>query len=109
MIFTRIKHRQIPTLIARLSPESLGRPNQWGRHDPLLRQRRIPLLGLVLNGPLHPDNPRTLEELAGVPVLAELPPLEPLSDQGLQQQWRRLELAGRLERRFLALDSRVAR
>ncbi|MFN9056095.1 MAG: dethiobiotin synthase [Cyanobacteriota bacterium] len=52
-----------------------------------LRQRAIPVLGLVLNGPLHPDNPRTLEALGGVPVLAQLPPLEPLSAKGLQEQW----------------------
>jgi dethiobiotin synthetase len=97
----------LPVLLVARS--GLGTLNHTLLSVEALRQRRIPLLGLVLNGPLHPDNPRTLEELAGVPVLAELPPLEPLSDQGLQQQWRRLELAGRLERRLLALDSRVAR
>lgn len=53
-----------------------------------LRQRRIPVLGLVLNGPLHPDNPGTLEQLGGMPVLAELPPLEPLDRQGLRRQWQ---------------------
>jgi dethiobiotin synthetase len=52
-----------------------------------LRHRAIPVLGLVLNGPLHPDNPRTLEVLGGVPVLAQLPPLEPMSAAGLQEQW----------------------
>ncbi|MCT0224460.1 dethiobiotin synthase [Synechococcus sp. CS-1328] len=61
-----------------------------------LRARRIPVLGLVLNGPLHPDNPRTLEQLGGVPVLAELPPLEPLEASGLQQQWQCSELPRRL-------------
>jgi len=52
-----------------------------------LRQRSIPVLGLVLNGPLHPDNPRTLEGLGGVPVLAQLPRLEPLNAAALQRQW----------------------
>jgi dethiobiotin synthetase len=52
-----------------------------------LRQRSIPVLGLVLNGPLHPDNPRTLEDLGGVPVLAQLPRLEPLNAAALQRQW----------------------
>jgi len=56
-----------------------------------LRQRSITVLGLVLNGPLHPDNPRTLAELGGVPLLAELPPLEPLHRSGLQNQWRQQE------------------
>jgi dethiobiotin synthetase len=52
-----------------------------------LRHRSIPVLGLVLNGPLHPDNPRTLAGLGGVPVLAQLPRLEPLNAAALQRQW----------------------
>ena len=54
-----------------------------------LARRGIPVLGLVLNGEPHPDNPRTLEALGGVPVLAQLPPLDPLDRDGLQRQWRR--------------------
>jgi dethiobiotin synthetase len=61
-----------------------------------LRQRAIPVLGLVLNGPLHPDNPRTLEAMGGVPVLAQLPPLEPLSAEGLQKQWLASALPSKL-------------
>ena len=54
-----------------------------------LRQRGVGVLGLVLNGPLHPDNPGTLAALGGVPVLAELPPLDPITREGLQRQWQR--------------------
>jgi dethiobiotin synthetase len=61
-----------------------------------LRQRAIPVLGLVLNGPLHPDNPRTLETLGGVPVLAQLPPLKPLTASALEDQWRASALPLRL-------------
>jgi dethiobiotin synthetase len=60
------------------------------------RQRRLQVLGLVLNGPPHPDNPRTLEQLGGVPVLLELPPLDPLDANALLQQWRTSRLAERL-------------
>jgi dethiobiotin synthetase len=56
-----------------------------------LRQRRIPVLGLVLNGPPHPDNPRTLEALGAVPVLAQLPPITPLDRAALQAHWRQQE------------------
>ncbi len=52
-----------------------------------LRHRSIAVLGLVLNGPLHPDNPRTLAEIGGIPVLAQLPRLEPLTAAALQRQW----------------------
>ncbi|MCP9934350.1 dethiobiotin synthase [Cyanobium sp. Candia 9D4] len=62
-----------------------------------LERRSIPVLGLVLNGDPHPDNPRTLEALGGVPVLAELPPLDPLDREGLQRQWQRSGLARSLQ------------
>jgi len=57
-----------------------------------LRHRSIPVLGLVLNGPLHPDNPRTLAQLGAVPVLAQLPRLEPLNATALQRQWLESDL-----------------
>jgi dethiobiotin synthetase len=62
-----------------------------------LERRSIPVLGLVLNGDPHPDNPRTLEALGGVPVLAELPPLDPLDREGLERQWQRSGLARSLQ------------
>jgi len=62
-----------------------------------LRQRGLTCLGLILNGPPHPDNPRTLEQLGKVPVLAELPPLDPLTAAGLNQQWRQQNLGPKFE------------
>jgi dethiobiotin synthetase len=62
-----------------------------------LERRSIPVLGLVLNGEPHPDNPRTLAALGGVPVLAELPPLDPLNREGLECQWQRSGLARSLQ------------
>jgi len=53
-----------------------------------LRHRGLEVLGLVLNGPPHDDNPRTLEQLGGVPVLCELPPLDPLDAAALKRQWQ---------------------
>ena len=37
-----------------------------------LRQRQLPVLGIILNGPPHEDNPRTLEQFGQVPVIAHL-------------------------------------
>ncbi len=57
-----------------------------------LRLRAIPVLGLVLNGPPHPDNPRTLEQLGGVPVLAQLPRLDTPGAAALREQWQLLKM-----------------
>ena len=52
-----------------------------------LRKRRIPILGLILNGPPHADNPATLEQFGGAPVLGHLPPLRPLTAEALEHEW----------------------
>ena len=57
-----------------------------------LRQRQIKVLGLLLNGPAHADNPATLEQFGGVPVLGHLPPLQPLTAEALQGEWNRQNL-----------------
>ncbi len=53
-----------------------------------LAHRRIPVLGLVVNGPPHADNPRTLAALGGVPLLACLPPLETINRPSLAALWQ---------------------
>ena len=63
-----------------------------------LRQRQLPVLGIILNGPPHEDNPRTLEQFGQVPVIAHLPPLDPLSAEGLALQWQRQALGTTFER-----------
>ena len=63
-----------------------------------LRQRNLKVLGLILNGPLHVDNPATLEQLGGVPVLAQLPPLQELNAQQLAKAWQLQELSSTFQR-----------
>ena len=62
-----------------------------------LRSRKIPVVGLILNGPAHADNPRTLAEIGNVPVLAELPPLHPLNGETLRNAWHTLGLGPKFE------------
>ncbi|MEB3324358.1 MAG: dethiobiotin synthase [Cyanobacteriota bacterium] len=90
----QIRRWRLPVLLVARS--GLGTLNHTLLSLEALRRRAIPVLGLVLNGPLHPDNPRTLEAMGGVPVLAQLPPLEPLSAEGLQQQWQASDLPSKL-------------
>ena len=83
----QIAHWGLPVLLVARS--GLGTLNHTLLSLEALHQRRIPVLGLVLNGEPHPDKSRTLQELGGVPLLAELPPLEPLDREALRRQWLR--------------------
>ena len=85
----------LPVLL--VAHSGLGTLNHTLLSVQALRQRSIPLLGLVLNGPLHPDNPATLAALAQAPVLAQLPPLEPLTASGLAAQWQAQDLGRTLK------------
>jgi dethiobiotin synthetase len=85
---------ELPVLLVARS--GLGTLNHTLLSLEALRQRAIPVLGLVLNGPLHPDNPPTLEAFGGVPVLAQLPPLHPLTASALQAQWHASALPSKL-------------
>jgi len=69
-----------------------------------LQRRQIPVLGLVLNGPPHADNPRTLEAMAGVPVVAQLPHMQPLCAAALAQQWQQQQPDVVLRQRLVALQ-----
>jgi dethiobiotin synthetase len=91
----QIAHWRLPVLLVARS--GLGTLNHTLLSLEALERRSIPVLGLVLNGPLHADNPRTLSELGGVPVLLELPPLDRLDAAALAGQWHASALAHRLQ------------
>lgn len=76
----------LPVLLVARS--GLGTLNHTLLSVEALSRRGLPLLGIVLNGPPHANNAATLNALAGVPVLAQLPPLAPLDRAGLARQWQ---------------------
>ena len=90
----QIARWQLPVLLVARS--GLGTLNHTLLSLEALQRRNIPVLGLVLNGPLHADNPRTLSECSGVPVLLELPPLDRLDAACLAERWQGSALAHRL-------------
>jgi len=92
----QLQRWQLPVLLVARS--GLGTLNHTLLSLEALRRRGLAVLGLVLNGPPHADNPRTLEELGGVPVLLELPPLDPLDAAALAACWRGSRLAHSLQR-----------
>ena len=92
----QIQRWGLPVLLVARS--GLGTLNHTLLSLEALRRRGIPLLGLLLNGAPHADNPRTLEELGGAPVLGILPPLAQINRQTLAAQWQSLDLAHKLVR-----------
>lgn len=69
---------QLPIVLVARS--GLGTLNHTLLSLEALRRRNLTVLGLILNGPLHADNPGTLKQFGDVPVLAQLSP-RPRSQQ----------------------------
>lgn len=86
---------QLPVLLVARS--GLGTLNHTLLSLEALRQRGIPVLGVLLNGPPHANNLTTLEQLAGAPILGCLPPLEAINSASLAEQWQQLELSHKLQ------------
>ena len=57
-----------------------------------LRQRKIPILGIFLNGPLHQDNPKTLEQFSNIPIIANIPIFKSLTAKALEEEWEKQHL-----------------
>lgn len=63
----------LPTVVVARS--GLGTINHTLMTLEVLRRRRIPILGVVMNGQLNPGNRQAIEHFGGAPVLAEIQPL----------------------------------
>ena len=63
-----------------------------------LKNRNINVLGIVLNGPHHDDNPKTLEQFGKTKVLARLPIFEKVSAKVLSQEWKKQQLDQKLKK-----------
>ena len=99
----QLQRWQLPVVLVARS--GLGTLNHTLLSLEALRQRSIPVLGLILNGPPHADNPRTLEQFGGIPVLAQLPPLATLDASSLEQQWRHQGLSSKFQELCLTPSS----
>jgi dethiobiotin synthetase len=70
-----------PVIIAARS--GLGTINHTCLTLNALRGRGIPVLGVVLSGPQNAANREAIEQFGNAKVLAEIPPLEPLTRESL--------------------------
>ena len=81
----QLKVWDLPVIIVARS--GLGTINHTLLSIEALRKRNVPIIGLVLNGPLHPDNPKTLEQIGRIPIIAQLPHLQEVTASTLAKQW----------------------
>ncbi len=62
-----------------------------------LKNRNINVLGIVLNGHPHHDNPKTLEQFGDNKILARLPVFKKISAKALAQEWNKQHLDQKLK------------
>ena len=81
---------KIPVIVTALS--KLGTLNHTLLTLEALRKHKIPVLGLILSGPLHPENKKDLEHWGRTSVLLELKPLPVLTKESLLKAFEPLVL-----------------
>jgi len=62
-----------------------------------LKKRNLNVLGIILNGLPHEDNPKTLEDFGNTQILAKLPIFSELNANVLTQEWKKQNLRKKLK------------
>ncbi len=87
---------RLPALVVARS--TLGTINHTLLTLEALRERRVPIAGVVMNGPRNPENRQAIEVLGRVPVIAEVEPLKALTRRNLARTAKDFDRAGHLRR-----------
>ena len=66
-----------------------------------LKNRNLDVLGIVLNGPPHKDNPKTLEQFGDTKILASLPIFDEVNAKVLSQELKKQQLDSKLKKYIL--------
>ncbi len=90
----QIKQWDLPVILVCRS--SLGTLNHTLLSIEALQKRNINILGLVVNGEKHLDNPKTLVEFSRIPVIAEFPYLHKVDSNNLDILWKELNIKKKL-------------
>jgi len=85
----------MPVVIAARS--TLGTINHTLLTIEALRARTVPIAGVVMVGPSNPDNRVAIETRGHVPVVGELPALDPLTPEALRAAAGTLAVRGELD------------
>ena len=77
----QIKKWNIPVIL--VCKSGLGTLNHTLLSIEALKKRNIKILGLVINGEKHLDNPKTLTEFSNLPIIAEFPLIQKIDANNL--------------------------
>ena len=90
----QIKKWNIPVIL--VCKSALGTLNHTLLSIEALQKRRIKILGLVINGEKHLDNPKTLSEFSNLPIIAEFPYIHKINSDNLDILWKELNIKKKL-------------
>ncbi len=91
----QIKIWDLPVILVCRS--SLGTLNHTLLSIEALKKRDIKILGLVINGKKHLDNPKTLKDFSHLPIIAEFPLINNISKSKLDILWQDLKIKRNLD------------
>ncbi len=86
----QIQNWNLPVIIVCRS--SLGTLNHTLLTIEALKKRNIKILGLIINGEKHLDNPKTLREFSKLPIITEFPRLNNIDKNNLDRLWKELNI-----------------
>ncbi len=98
----QIEKWKLPVILVARS--GLGTINHTLLSIEALKKRNISILGIILNGLLHQDNPKTIELLGGFPIIAQLPYLKEVTSKTLDLEWQRQGLSNTFEKLLLEFN-----
>tara|TARA_A100001388_G_scaffold276407_1_gene264096 strand:- start:1605 stop:1943 length:339 start_codon:yes stop_codon:yes gene_type:complete len=90
----QIKKWGLPVIL--VCKSGLGTLNHTLLSIEALKKRNIKILGLVINGEKHLDNPKTLTEFSSVPIIVEFPFIQKIDSFNLDIIWEELNIKNKL-------------
>ena len=90
----QIKEWNLPVIL--VCKSSLGTLNHTLLSIEALKRRNIEILGLVVNGEKHLDNPKTLVDFSGISIITEFPYKRKCNPNSLDILWKELEIKNKL-------------
>ena len=90
----QIKKWNLPVIL--VCKSTLGTLNHTLLSIEALKRRNIEILGLIVNGEKHLDNPKTLVNFSGIPLITEFPYIKKIDSNNLDILWKELEIKNKL-------------